>query len=112
MPTTSINGRLPIRSASLPQNISISKLYQIRYDKPLLLSSGRDVPAERLYKIVRVDQKGGIKPGFGISTKSQAVIEPYHAHIDVQVTQQVEVKEGSAEVNRKAPQRLSGSGCR
>ena len=45
----------------------LGTLYQIRYYKPLLLSSGRDVPAERLYKIVRVDQKGGIKPGFGIT---------------------------------------------
>jgi hypothetical protein len=41
-------------------------LYQIRSHNPFLLSSPRDVPAERLYKIIRVAQKGAIKPGFGI----------------------------------------------
>ena len=33
---------------------------------PPLFSSRRDVPAERLYKFVRVAEKGGTKPGFGI----------------------------------------------
>ena len=41
-------------------------LYWISFHNPLLLSSRRDVPVERLYKIVRVAEKGGIKRGFGI----------------------------------------------
>jgi hypothetical protein len=32
----------------------------------LVVSSRRDVPPERLYKVRRVAEKGGIKPGFGI----------------------------------------------
>ena len=31
----------------------------------LVVSSRRDVPAERLYKVRRVAEKGGLKPGFG-----------------------------------------------
>ncbi len=42
----------------LPDTIS----YPIRSDNLILLSSGRDVPPERLYKIVWVDQKGVLNP--------------------------------------------------
>jgi hypothetical protein len=33
----------------------------------LFLSSRRDVPVERLSRVVRATKKGGIKSGFGIS---------------------------------------------
>jgi hypothetical protein len=34
----------------------------------LVVSSRRDVPPERLYKVRRVAEKGGIKPGFGMTS--------------------------------------------
>jgi hypothetical protein len=33
----------------------------------VVLSSRRDVPVERLYKVRRVAEKAGIKPGFGMN---------------------------------------------
>jgi hypothetical protein len=48
--------------------------YQIRSHNPLLMSSGRDVPAERLYKVMWVDQKGAIKPGFGMNSPYPAML--------------------------------------
>jgi len=65
------------------------KLYQIRSDNALLLSSGRDVPFGNASRTagtsllfgMRVDQKGGIEPGFGISRSLQQHHDVLLAHI-------------------------------
>jgi len=38
-------------------------------------SSRRDVPAERLYKVLWVAEKGGSRPGFGITHGEQLTIQ-------------------------------------
>ena len=45
-----------------------NSLYPIRSYSPLFFSSRRDVSPKRLYKVMRVAQKGGIQPGFGIKS--------------------------------------------
>ena len=54
--------------------IVYSLLYQIRSYSPFFLSSRRDIPPERLYKVVRIAEKGGIEPGFGVTNISTDIV--------------------------------------